>query len=382
MRVILAGGGTGGHIFPALALAQEFVERDKDNTVLFVGSKKGLDEAILSKYGFCLQVVDLEGLKGKGTKQKFISLIKAARGFFSALSIIRSFKPDLVVGVGGYSSGPVVMSAALMRVKTVVLEQNLLPGLTNRILSHCADRIFTSFEESYAYFPKGKTMFAGNPVRKDILSLFRGHDGGLKERENFSGQGAGDVKEEAAGERKKFTILVLGGSQGSHQINVVITKVMEYLSDIKERIRVVHQSGRNDLDLLREAYREKGFSCEVTDFIDDIGEAYRKSDLVICRGGATTLSELLISGKASIIMPYPYAADNHQEMNARALESKGAAIVMGVGGIKEEELALSIKDFFNNPQKIKDMETKVSKMAKPDATKTIVDNCYNLIGEN
>jgi UDP-N-acetylglucosamine--N-acetylmuramyl-(pentapeptide) pyrophosphoryl-undecaprenol N-acetylglucosamine transferase len=370
MRVILAGGGTGGHIFPALAIAQEFIERGDKDTVLFVGSKKGLDKMIISKYGYPLKVMDLEGFKGKGLGKKVLSLSKFAKGLFSAFKILRDFRPDLVVGVGGYSSAPIVMVASLLRVKTVVLEQNLLPGLTNRLLSNFACIVFTSFEESYSYFPKTKTHFTGNPVRSEILSLYREMQGPESSRESLSK------------DKEKFNLFILGGSQGSHQINLVMIKVLDYLSDIRERIEIVHQSGKDDIDLLRSAYHEKGFSGKVMDFIDNIGDVYDKSDLVICRGGATTISELLISGKASIIIPYPYAADNHQELNAKALERKGAAVVMGVGGLREKELAITIKDFFKNPEKIKNMENKVLEMARPDATKIIVDRCYNLIGKN
>lgn len=374
MRVILAGGGTGGHIFPALALAREFIERGDKNSVLFVGSKKGLDKMIISKYGYSLKVMDLEGFKGKGIGKKVLSLSKFAKGLFTAFKILRDFRPDLVVGVGGYSSAPIVMIASLLRVKTVVLEQNLLPGLTNRLLSNFAAIIFTSFEESFSYFPKTKTHFAGNPVRREILSLYHDKSSVENRRDDPCKHGSMD--------KEKFNLFILGGSQGSHQINLVMIKVLDYLSDIRERIEIVHQSGKDDIDLLRDAYHEKGFSCKVMDFIDNIGDVYNKSDLVICRGGATTIAELLVSGKASIIIPYPYAADNHQELNARALERKGAAVVMGVGGLKEKELAITIKDFFKNPKKIKNMENKVLEMARPDATKIIVDRCYSLVGKN
>ena len=337
MRIILAGGGTGGHIFPALALAQEFTERNDKNSVLFVGSKKGLDKMIISKYGYPLKVMDMEGFKGKGIGKKVLSLLKLVKGLFTAFKILRDFRPDLVVGVGGYSSAPIVMIASLLRVKTVVLEQNLLPGLTNRLLSNFACIVFTSFEESDSYFPKTKIHFAGNPVRGEILSLY--DDTSSVENRSEGPSKHGSMKKE------KFNLFILGGSQGSHQINLAMIKVLDCLSEIRERIGIVHQSGKEDIDLLRNAYHKKGFSAEVTDFIDNIGDVYSKSDLVICRGGATTISELLVSGKASIIIPYPYAADNHQELNARALERKGAAVVMGVGGLKEKELAVTIKDF-------------------------------------
>ncbi len=374
MRVILAGGGTGGHIFPALALAQEFTERNEKNSVLFVGSKRGLDKMIISKYGYPLKAMDMEGFKGKGIGKKVLSLLKLLKGLFTAFKILRDFRPDLVVGVGGYSSAPIVMIASLLRVKTVVLEQNLLPGLTNRLLSNFACIVFTSFEESDSYFPKTKTYFTGNPVRSEILSLY--HDKSSVENRSEASCKHGSMKKE------KFNLFVLGGSQGAHQINLAMIKVLDCLSDIRERIGIIHQSGKEDIDLLRNAYHKKGFSVEVTDFIDNIGDVYNKSDLVICRGGATTISELLVSGKASIIIPYPYAADNHQELNARALERKGAAVVMGVGGLKEKELATMIKDFFMNPGKIKNMENKALEMARPDATKIIVERCYSLIGKN
>ncbi|MFQ5900020.1 MAG: undecaprenyldiphospho-muramoylpentapeptide beta-N-acetylglucosaminyltransferase [Thermodesulfobacteriota bacterium] len=360
MRVILTGGGTGGHLFPAIALAQKF----KDCTtadILFVGSKKGQDRSIITRQGFTSKAMDLEGFKGKGILKKLSSLFKTIKGLFISISIIRGFRPDLVVGTGGYSSVPVVFMASIMGIKTVLLEQNVVPGLANRMLTPFVHTVFTAFKESISFFPEKKVMFSGNPIRREITA-----------HKLIDSSKKGD----------RFNILIMGGSQGAHQINLAMIDALDHLLDIKDKINIIHQTGRKDLPVLEIAYNERRFSARVVRFIDDMGRAYSESDLVICRGGATTLSELMVCGKASIIIPFPDAADNHQEMNAEALEQKGAALVIRSGDLSGRYLADVIKGLYRDTKGLREMERAALIMSRPDATKLIVEECCRLVGES
>ncbi|MBI5893587.1 MAG: undecaprenyldiphospho-muramoylpentapeptide beta-N-acetylglucosaminyltransferase, partial [Deltaproteobacteria bacterium] len=294
MNIMLAGGGTGGHLFPAIALAQEFKEQNETCNILFIGSKKGLEAKILSRYGFELKTLDVEGIKRKGLLEKFISLCKAVMAVWQSRKIIKMFNPDFVIGTGGYSAFPSVMAAKVMNIKTAILEQNALPGAANRLLGRFVDKVFIAFPETVKFFPEAKVIVSGNPVRKEILEV--------KSQKS-------KVKSE---EDKKFTILVFGGSQGAKAINSIFSEALEYIKE--HSINVINQTGDEDYERVKEAYkRVQGFKCssvkvEVLKFIDDMAGAYKKADLIICRSGATSIAEILALGLPSILIPYPYAA--------------------------------------------------------------------------
>lgn len=353
MRVIIAGGGTGGHIFPALSIAEEITDRSADNKVLFIGTLKGMERDLIQSNGFNIEYIRSGGLVGKGLFSKLNGLFSASAGLYDSFSVLRMFRPDVVIGVGGYVSGPVVLAARIMSVPTAICEQNSIPGFTNRILSRIADRIFVTFDESMNSFDENKTLITGNPLRKKILRDYR--------------------TESAPGER--FRILITGGSQGASKINRIIPEALNLGN--KEKVTVTHQSGKRDFDCVKDAYKKNGIEAEVYQFIDDMSEAYSRADLVISRAGAGTVSELSILGKPSILVPYPHAANNHQYYNARYMEKGGAAVV-----VEEKDLNhmifYKIIDKILNREKLDEMSANALKLARPGAAGIIVDEITKL----
>lgn len=349
MRLIIAGGGTGGHLFPGIAVAQEFLERDKSNEVLFVGTRKGIESRVLRKEGYGVRFIEIEGIKGRGVFKGIEVLgIKLPKSLYQAYRILKGFSPDLVLGVGGYAAGPLVFMAWIMGFSTAIHEQNSIPGLTNRILGRFVDRIFISFPETSRWFPPKKSFLTGNPVRKELL---------------LSGP---DIKED-----ERFTLLILGGSQGAHEINLAVLDAMDYLSEFTSLIKILHQSGDKDYGYLSEAYKKRGIDALVLPFIEDMRSAYARADLVICRAGAMTLSELALFGKPSILIPLPRSAHNHQDENARIFERIGAARVLE--SPTGRRLAEVIKGLYNDRGLLKRMGLKAREMARPYAAKEMVD---------
>lgn len=362
MRVILAGGGTGGHLFPAVALAKEFKERDGE--VLFIGGRRGLEERVLPGYGFLLELLDVEGLKGRGIFGKVKACLKALMAIFTSTKMVKRFRPDIVVGTGGYSSGPVVLGAKLLGVKTAILEPNAIPGFTNRWLGRFVDRVFLAFDKALGYFPSGKALLTGNPVRREII------EAGVRE----------DLKPPEG-----FTILVFGGSQGAKAINSLFLGAMEYLTSVPSALSIIHQTGEDDYERVREAYgrlRITNYKLQITRFIDDMAGAYKKADLVICRAGATSIAEIITLGMVSILIPYPFAADNHQEINARCLADNGAAIMMREGDVNGETLAGIIRRFIEDPDELERMRERAKTLGRPGATEAVVEECYKLVASN
>jgi len=306
MRIIIAGGGTGGHIFPAISIAEEILMRDSENKVLFVGTKRGMEARVIKCHA--IEFISSEGVVGKGFIEGLKGVASAIKGFFDSLRIINEFKPDLILGVGGYASGPMVFAACVFMIPTAICEQNSIPGVTNRILGKFVKRVFASFEESIKFFPRNKTMVIGNPVRRYIL-----------------------MEKDSRLRQNGFTVLVFGGSQGSHRLNLSVPKAFGILG--REDVSLVHQTGDNDLDDVRKAYEWYGVRAEVFTFIEDIGSAYKHSDLVIGRAGAGTIAELTAVGLPSILVPYPFSAYNHQFENAKSLERAGAAVLGNFFGL-------------------------------------------------
>ncbi len=352
MRIIIAGGGTGGHIFPAISIAEEILIRDSENKVLFVGTKRGMESRVIKNYA--IEFISSEGVVGKGLMEGLRGIASAIRGFFGSLRIIREFKPDLVLGVGGYASGPMVFAASVFMIPTAICEQNSIPGITNRILGKFVKMVFTSFGESIRFFPRKKAILVGNPVRRYILA-----------GENLGRKQSG------------FTVLVFGGSQGSHRLNLSVPKAFGILG--RKDISLIHQTGDNDLDNVRKAYEWYGIRAEVFPFIEDIGSAYKHSDLVIGRAGAGTIAEITAVGVPSILVPYPFSAYNHQFENAKSLERAGAAVVIEDKDAVPERIAEILSDLLKR-EKLKQMGERAKSLGKPDAAKRIVDEIYKLVG--
>lgn len=353
----MAGGGTGGHLFPALALADEFKRRDPATEIIFAGGKGGLEERIVPKYGYRLKLMSVEGIKRRRGLDRLRALTKAAKSTFEAIRFLRAERPDGVIGSGSYSSAPFVMAAKLLGIKTAILEQNALPGLTNKALGKVVNRIYISFEESRRFFPGGRTILTGNPVRRAVLR-----------------------RAEDAPERcEKFCIFVFGGSQGATAINAAFLDAIEYLTDIWGGLRVVHQTGEEGYEAAKAAYKRKGLKAEVHKFIEDMGSVYSCTDLVVCRAGATSIAEITALGLPSILIPYPFAADDHQSVNAKSLSEAGAAMMIKQDKLTGAALAEAIKKLYQAPQELKTMREKVKRLGKPRAAELVADNFLKLL---
>ena len=357
MKVLIAGGGTGGHLFPGIALAEELLTRANNNEVVFVGTARGLEARVVPAAGYPLELISVRGLKGMGFFRLLRSLFALPVAFIQSWMILRKHRPDVVVGVGGYASGPLVMAAYLQRVPTAVQEQNAIPGLTNRILGKLAKVVFVSFEEAKPFFPEGKSQLVGNPIRRKLLDNY------LRSR----------------ADTKTFGILVFGGSQGAKAINDRMMEALPFLEPIRGQISFLHQTGKADGARVREGYAKLGFQAEVVEFIDDMSSAYAKADLIICRAGATTLAEITVCKKASILIPFPYATDNHQEVNATALVKDGAAMMLRESELTGERLAQEIRALKDDEPRRHRMERQAGLFGRPEAAKELADVCVQLM---
>lgn len=362
LGIIIAGGGTGGHLFPGIAVAQEFMARNPRNRVLFVSTGNAMERSVLAKAGFRLKTITSEGFKGRGIFNQVKSMLKIPWGIAVSVRAIRAYRPDVVLGVGSYSSGPVVMGAWLMGIKIALHEQNILPGMTNRMLSRFARRIFVSFENTCARFNPAKVCVSGNPVRKEILAL----------RADPKAPG------KALQQKDRFRVLIIGGSQGAHRINLAVMEALAHLKD-KDRYYFVHQTGLQDEAALKRAYQEAGVAGLAAPFFDDMAQQYESADLVVCRAGATTVAEISVAAKGVIFIPFPYAADNHQELNARALSETGAAEIMLEKDLDGRRLARRIEHYTAHPEALKRMSQRAGALGRPDAARVIVDECYRMV---
>jgi len=359
MRVLIAAGGTGGHIYPGIAVANEVMRRDPSSAVRFVGTAKGLENRLVPRAGFELSLIESAGLKNVGAAGKLKGLMLLPRSFFAARRLIREFRPDVVAGAGGYVSGPVLMTAALLRVPTLVMESNALPGFTNRRLARFVDAAAVSFEESLAYF-RGKGVVTGNPVRREFFEIER------KERDPA-----------------RFSLLVFGGSQGARAINEALVAALPLLERHKDVLGIVHQTGEADFEKVRGGYEAAGWAgrADVRKYIDDMVARFAESDLVVCRAGATTTAELIAAGKASLMVPFPFAADDHQRKNAEALERAGASRMVLQQDATGERLAQEISTLVEDPGRVTRMEEAARSLARGDAAQAAVDLMEKLSGK-
>jgi len=360
--VILAGGGTGGHIYPAVAIASEFKSRYPDSEILFVGTKKGLEKEIVSKHQFRLEFISAKGFV-RGLKKEILLLpFFLMRSIIETWMIMRNFKPDIVVGTGGYVSLPVVLMAGIMGKKTLIQEQNSFPGLSTRILSLVAGRVCLSYENSANFFlVRKKLKILGNPVRKGIIS----------------GEKNKGIKELNLHPDKK-TLFILGGSQGSKKINASVKEAVNYFEQYED-IQLLWQTGEKDFENIKNFMKDKKITSSVFPFIQDMASAYAVSDLLVCRAGALTLSEIAACGKPSILIPYPFATGDHQRYNALFLKEKGAAELLLESELMGENLAERAVDLLMNENKLKQMSENIKTLAKPLATSQIVNEMEELL---
>jgi UDP-N-acetylglucosamine--N-acetylmuramyl-(pentapeptide) pyrophosphoryl-undecaprenol N-acetylglucosamine transferase len=359
MRVLIAAAGTGGHIYPGIAVAREIMRRHPESRIRFVGTARGLETKLVPQAGFDLSFIESAGLKSVGAGARARGLIILPKSFASARKLIREFRPQAVVGAGGFVSGPVLLIAALMKLPTLVMESNALPGWTNRVLARFVDKAAVSFQESLPYF-RGKGVVTGNPVRREFFEI------PARRRE-----------------RKEFSLLVFGGSQGAHAINEAMINALPELNSVRERLRITHQTGERDFEIISTAYVDAGWGqqVDVRRYIDDIVESFAAADLVICRAGATTTAELMAAGKAALMIPFPFAADDHQRKNAEALVRAGSARMILEQDLTGEKLAHEIILLAGDPEGVTQMELASRRLAHGDASQAAVDLIEELIGK-
>ncbi|MDQ3321339.1 MAG: undecaprenyldiphospho-muramoylpentapeptide beta-N-acetylglucosaminyltransferase [Acidobacteriota bacterium] len=351
MKVLIAAGGTGGHIYPGIAVAKEILRRDADSQVRFVGTVRGLETKIVPENGFELATIESAGLKNVGFAGTIKSLLLMPKSFLAARRIIKEFQPDVVVGAGGYVTGGVLLTASFMRVPTLVMESNALPGFTNRRLAPFVTKAALTFPEAAKFFGKKATV-TGNPVRREFFDITP------KARDN-----------------NNFCILVFGGSQGARAINSAVIDALENLQPFKNRLRIVHQTGEADFETVEKGYAEKDWkeAADVRKYISDMVSEFAGSDLILSRAGATTCAEVAAAGRAAIMIPLPTAADDHQRKNAEALVNQGAARMILQKDLTGESLAKEITDLIEKPNAITAMETAARTMARLDAAEATVN---------
>ena len=361
LRAVIAGGGTGGHLFPGIAVAEEIVARSPDSRVLFISRGNEFERTALGRAGFPFESIAVEGLKGRGLWNQMRGLIRLPKGIAQSLLRLRAFRPEVVIGLGSYSAGPVVLAAWNRRIPIALCEQNTLPGVTNRLLARLADRIFVAFEHTGGNFDPARLRWTGNPLRRDIVAAvaqgkpFHPTDG-----------------------RRPFTVLVLGGSQGAHRINTAVTEALDHLAD-RQRFFFIHQTGMADETAVAAAYDRARATARVQAFFTDMATQYLAAHLVICRAGATTVSEITALGRPAVFIPYPYAADDHQRLNARQMVAAGAAEMIDEQELSGERLAARIDFYASRPEVLADMAEQAHRLGKPDAAQRIVDECYRLV---
>src|SRR5262245_9523700 len=359
LRIVVAGGGTGGHLYPGIAVARELLTRRPDAQVTFAGTARGIEARVVPREGFALDLIRSRGIKGKALAERFGGAVAIPSSLFDAWHIVSDRRPQLVIGVGGYSSGPVVLVAALRGIPTMLIEQNAVPGLTNRLLARVVRAAGVAFDATLPFFGT-KGFVSGNPVRPEFVA-------------------AGPEDRTRAGTTEPIRVLVFGGSQGAHAINVAMTEAAAELSRGHPSIRVTHQTGERDVELVRSAYRTAGLDAEVEPFLYDMGRRMSAADLVVSRAGATTIAEIAAAGRPASLIPLPGATDDHQRRNAEVLALSGAADMLLQSAATGLELARRIRALAADEALRARMSAAARLHARPDAARTIVDRALALL---
>ena len=361
LRIVIAGGGTGGHLYPGIAVAREIRSRRPDAQISFVGTSKGIEARAVPLEGFPLDLIRSGGIKGKSIVARGRGAALLPVSLVDAWGVVSRRRPHVVIGVGGYSSGPVVLVAALRGVPTLLLEQNAVPGLTNRMLASFATAAAVTFESTTTFFG-AKAFVSGNPVRPEFLQA-------------VESQTESDTDDQVSSAR----LLVFGGSQGAHAINLAMVEAAEELAARAPRLRLTHQTGERDVELVRAANRKAQLEAVVAPFFDDLGRQLARADLIVCRAGATTLAEITAAGKAAILIPLPTATDDHQRKNAEALVEAGAADMLMQSDLTGRTLAQRILTLAADRAVRTRMSAAARTLARPGAARVIVDRVMELV---
>jgi len=359
MLVMIAAGGTGGHLYPGVALAREFERQIPGSETMFVGTTRGIEQRVMLREGFALVTIAARGVMGKGIGGALQGVAMVPFGVAQCLSICRQQRPDLAIGVGGYTSPPLILAAWLLGIPRVIVEPNVYPGVANRVLAPIADRVFVSFVGARAFFGAKKTSVVGTPIRREFLC-------------------AQPVEPATEGP----TLLILGGSQGARSINRAMIAALPSLVAAHPGLRVIHQTGERDYEDVSAAYRTRSSSAQmvVTPFIYDMPRAFRQADLIVSRSGATTVAEITACGKPAILVPFPHAIHGHQEQNALVLERVGAAQMIDDARLADGVLAGAISALLNRPEQLCEMARCSQSVGQADAAEAIVSNCRTLVG--
>ncbi len=360
MRIIMSGGGTGGHIYPAITIIKAIQKQVPSCEVLFIGTEQGLEADIIPKEGFAFKTITVRGFERKISLENVKTIGKTIGSLWKSRSIIKEFKPDIVIGTGGYVCGPVLLAASMMGIPTMIQEQNVIPGITNKILARFVDKIAVGYAEAIKYFPnKDKVFVSGNPIRPDVLTATR--------EESMIALGL---------DPKKRTILISGGSRGARSINQAMLQVHQEFAG-RNDIQLLHITGQNEYNGIVGNLKQccidinKVGNIIITPYLYNMPQALAVADLAIFRAGAVGLAELTARGIPSILIPYPYAAENHQEFNAKAMEQQGAAILIRDQDLDGAKLSQHIKELISNPQKLDDMGMASKKIGCPKAAESI-----------
>ena len=350
MRIIISGGGTGGHIYPALALIKEIQSQTKDAQILYIGTDNGLEGELVPRENIPFKSIKISGFKRKLTLENVKTIFRFIKGTSDVKKIIKQFRPDVVIGTGGYVCGPVVYAATKLKIPTVIHEQNSVPGLTNKFLSRYVDKIVISFEESKSFFPKEKVHLIGNPRASEVTKI-----------------GKTNALSDLGLDKNKKTVLIVGGSRGARPINDAFLEVLKDAN--KKDYQFLYVTGQIHYEKVIEEVKEQGNPANVViqPFIHNMPEVLASVDLIVTRAGATTLAEITALGLPSILIPSPYVTNNHQEKNARALSSKGAAIIRLEKEMNGETLLHDIDELFNSKEKWEKMHLAAKKIGKPNA---------------
>jgi len=354
MKVLIADGGTGGHIFPAIAVANELKKRSDVESILFTGTPFGLESEIVPRHGYELRMIEIGGLIGKSLMKRLKTFMQMPGAYFASSRIIRDFKPDVVIGFGAYSSGPVLIAAHRKKVPILLVEPNAIPGVTNKIALRFAKQVAVAYEDSANVF-QGKAVVTGTPVRP------------LKEVDQ---------------KRGKFTLGIYCGSQGSRAINDVVIEALPELAKMKDGLHIIHQTGKSDYDRVKAKYDSNAPFFEVTPFVYQVEEFYSSCDLLLCRAGAVTLAEITVFGKPAILVPLPTAAHNHQEQNARRLAEAGAAKMILQNNFSPAVFIEEIKSLSGNSEKLNEMSAASKALGKPDAAEKVANLAISLVQDS
>ncbi|MGE3153925.1 MAG: undecaprenyldiphospho-muramoylpentapeptide beta-N-acetylglucosaminyltransferase [Nitrospiraceae bacterium] len=362
MNIVIAAGGTGGHLYPAIALAREFQRVKPGASVLFVGTTRGMESRVVPHEGFPLRMITAKPFMGMGRLGALKALVALPVGVRESVQLLREQRTDLVIGVGGYTSPAVLLAAALLRRPTVILEPNSYPGLANKLLGPLVQRIFLAFGSAAEFFPQAKVRVVGTPLRREFVEPLHAQTPGSEDG--------------------RMHLVIFGGSQGAKAINAAMVEALPYLSDLRDRLLITHQTGEADRESVAQGYAKYRFRADVRPFLYDMPMVLRSADLVVSRAGAMTIAELAACGCPAILVPLPQAIYNHQAKNAAVMETAGAAIVLPQYELSGERTASTIRSILTNSQRLQDMRARSLALRRVDAAGRIVEECLSLLGRS